>query len=153
MHNIIPLSKLVWYKLKSSHHSMTLLDMASSCMALDSLRLLIGNNHESISQEEIRSAIKSLLGYSNSPFHIHTTDTQDQYDTQKLALSLLLDITPESKDETAIPKPDNIRQTILDTALLESCTAFKSHLLPLLSCWNVVLTPLSYQLQIPCKIL
>jgi len=95
--------------------------MASSCMALDSLRLLIGNNHESIFQEEIRSAIKSLLGYSNSPFHIHTTDTQDQYGTQKLILSLLLDITPESIDENAIPKPDNKRQTLLDTALLESC--------------------------------
>ena len=109
--------KTHWDKVKSSQHSITLLDMASSCMALDSLRLLIGNNHESISQEEIRSAIKSLLGYSNSPFHIHTTYTQDQYGTQKLTLSLLLDITPESKDESAIPKPDNRRQTKIHNVL------------------------------------
>jgi len=124
-----PLSHVLWGIKTNSNKSLTLLGMACCCGALDSIRLLVGDNCMLLSECEIVRAIQFLFECTMSNPYSDGASLDNSYDIKEEnfrekneVLSMLLNIDREFTDLQF----DIRRQMCLDRALIQACMGIQS---------------------------
>lgn len=112
--SILPLSQIVYDNIQL-FSTKTILNMASFCLASDSVQLLVANDFNLISEDEIKNSIICVFLNSND-------ESKDLTQNQLIIIQKLVGMNKDKDNQATNDDVLKKRQRVLDRLLIESCS-------------------------------